>query len=33
MEAEPSTLILSTLVPMKTIYRAILHQFDGGLAL
>ena len=33
MEPEPSTLTLSTLVPMTTIYLAILHQFVSGLSL
>ena len=31
MEAESSTLIISTVVPMGTIYRAILNQSVGGL--
>ena len=33
MEPEPSTLTLSTLVPMTKIYLAILHQFVSGLSL
>jgi|688.fasta_scaffold372564_3 hypothetical protein len=33
MEPEPSTLTLSTLVPMTTIYLAILHPFASDLSL